>query len=607
MVSPRTPNFGIHVAVVTLSSLFLATAPSPASACGGLFCNGSQPVNQTAERIVFSVNDDDTTSAIIEIRYEGEAMDFAWVLPVPGTPDVGVSSTQALDRIQQLTNPSYRLQVTVEGTCRTQEFADAGFDAATTADASSGDGGGGPPVRVLDSGSVGPFDFATIAVDPATADPADAALTWLTDNGFAVTPMTAEVLGPYLAGGLNLIAFRLSKGNDVGAIRPVLLRYTGSTPMIPIRPTALAATDDMGILVWVLGPARAVPTNYLSLELNESHIDWFRPSAGYAALVSAAADEAGGQGFVTEMSNSTLLFTEAAFPGWQGRLWASLTEMDWTGRDGELLDNLLANFGSMDGAREALDATVPNDVLSCTPPADGPGWDRVPGRSCFYSIEDIVGMEPAVVLAEFERMVIEPLRATQAILDGQPRFTRLFTTMSAEEMTVDPFFDFNADLPAVSNQHVAERIIECNPDVWFSDAPWRTVLASGDVVRGVGGSWPTALLSAELPANDRILRYGTSGPGAVLEDNGDAIEAAIRMANARYPAGSRGSRDAGPCEGDPESCSPESDAGTSDSGADAGPTGGGGGCSVGSGAPSHGVLFIVLGLIGLLWRRQLVS
>ena len=53
-----------------------------AEACGGLFC-GNTPVDQTAERILFEVNDDNTTSAVIEIQYQGRAEDFSWVIPVP--------------------------------------------------------------------------------------------------------------------------------------------------------------------------------------------------------------------------------------------------------------------------------------------------------------------------------------------------------------------------------------------------------------------------------------------------------------------------------------------------------------------------------------------
>ena len=78
------------------------------------------------------------------------------------------------------------------------------------------------------------------------------------------------MLSPYLRDGLNLLAFKLTKGTDVGAIRPVILTYESKLPMIPIRPTSVAAHDDMGIQVWVFGPSQAVPDNYKSLVLNEA-------------------------------------------------------------------------------------------------------------------------------------------------------------------------------------------------------------------------------------------------------------------------------------------------------------------------------------------------
>ena len=43
-----------------------------------------------------------------------------------------------------------------------------------------------------------------------------------------------------------------------------------------------------------------MPENYKALELNEALIDWFNPKNNYNEVVTRAADEAMGQGFVTE-------------------------------------------------------------------------------------------------------------------------------------------------------------------------------------------------------------------------------------------------------------------------------------------------------------------
>ena len=68
-----------------------------------------------------------------------------------------------------------------------------------------------------------------------------AAVDLFTEQGYDVFGVTADVLGPYLADGMNLIAFRLTKGVETGSIRPVVITYPGDRPSIPIRPTAVAA------------------------------------------------------------------------------------------------------------------------------------------------------------------------------------------------------------------------------------------------------------------------------------------------------------------------------------------------------------------------------
>ena len=286
-----------------------ALAPPQARACGGLFCSSAQPVNQAAERIVFSFDQTKKqVTAVVEILYSGPAEKFAWVLPVPGVPTVGVSTSAILDRLQAQTNPLYSINRSWQSdVCRGPTSGAGGFSGSPPANAGNSDGS--PGVSVLASGSVGPYVYDVIMVspDPAVTDKAMVALKWLTDNGYDVGGLGREVLQPYLRDGLNLIAFKLQKNQTAGSIRPVMLTYDSAHPMIPIVPTKVAANPDMGILVFVLGARRAVPINYKSLELNEALIDWFNPNTTYNAVVSAAADEAKGQGFVTELAQPTAM------------------------------------------------------------------------------------------------------------------------------------------------------------------------------------------------------------------------------------------------------------------------------------------------------------
>lgn len=58
------------------ASIFLGSTiwGSDVQACGGLFCSASNPVNQAAERIIFSDNGDGTITAVIEIQYASREM-----------------------------------------------------------------------------------------------------------------------------------------------------------------------------------------------------------------------------------------------------------------------------------------------------------------------------------------------------------------------------------------------------------------------------------------------------------------------------------------------------------------------------------------------------
>ncbi|MEM9072294.1 MAG: DUF2330 domain-containing protein [Myxococcota bacterium] len=496
------------VVLIANVALALTIRPTPVSACGGFFCSTANPVLQSAEQIIFREHGDGTVTAIVQIQYAGPAERFAWVLPVPGAPDVGVSTNMLFQRLQGRTAPVYRL-ATDGGTClRTRGgVVTESSDGTGVTEAES------PAVSVIDGGTVGPFDFVTIRVRPDVARPGDVAVEWLQENGYDVDDFGRERLSPYLAGGMNLIAFRLTKGRSEGSIRPIQLRYETDHPMIPIRPTAVAAAEDMGVLVWVLGPSRAFPRNYRHLVLNEALINWLNPNANYNEVVSAAADEAGGHGFVTEMAGPT---------GELGPLLnsnESLEElrMRFVRNEGAAIRNLILNYQDWDGFRDAL-ATVPlpagttvDDLLACS--------------DCVELADDIPDFELDDFLVTLDREVFGPIRDGEAFLREAPWITRLYTTLSASEMDVDPTFDFNADLPAVSNFHDAERVVRCDRDRGIGSAPWRIRLSTGQQIYGAGLDWPYQV--GDLPAAQRIEQLQAAGPPVVTADRRDEIDAVL--------------------------------------------------------------------------------
>ena len=511
-----------------------AWLPSAALACGGFFCNRAQPVNQAAEGIIFADNGDGTVTAVIQIKYQGPSQSFSWLLPISSVPkadsDIGVASDLAFQRLQAATNPNYSLTTTIEGTCLQNNFNGVPQSASggTTASPTLNAGPSGNGVTVEASGVVGAFEWTVISLDKSTANPADVAVSWLKDNGYDVPSIGPEKLGPYLEAGLYLLALKLTKGADTGSIRPIVLTYEGTQASIPVKLTAVAANDDMGVLAWVLGKSRAVPQNYLSLELNEARINWFNASSNYNSVVIDAANDAGGQGFVTEFAGPNTRL--------KNLVWSSSDDANWNSFKGgvsqsfsEFFNRAYGQYGAWDGFWDATRSAV-------TLPASVAFEDFKLCPNC-YSAQ--IQFKPSEYLAALEKSVIAPVKLVQNLIDAHPEVTRMYTTLSADEMTLDPLFTFNPDLPEISNLHTANRIIECNSGVDVSSAPWRIELPQGGVIRGRGsqsiGTWPAPL--AALPPNRSIVRTGASGTGKVLEDNASAIKDLLTSYNADVDSG----------------------------------------------------------------------
>ncbi|HEX2877965.1 MAG TPA: DUF2330 domain-containing protein, partial [Polyangiaceae bacterium] len=383
-------------------------------------------------------------------------------------------------------------------------------------------------------------------------DPAALALEWLADNDYDVSLLGEDILASYLEEGLNLAAFRLTKNSNAGSIRPVLIKYQSDQPVIPIRPTAVAANPDMGILVWVLGPGRAVPVNYRSLVLNDALLNWFNPSSNYNDVVIAAADEAGGHGFVTELATGEtdtepveLPWENTIYPGFERDFRSQLDELGLQ----PMLTFASERFGTWDGFREALEGSVAlrdgvtfDDFLECVDcyfvaaggevqqsSDGGPMLSPIDGGSDAGLATDagppppsngdpIWATDPAAFLELLDSLVLEPMASTAALFPGQT-VTRLYTTLSADEMDEDPVFDFNLSLPGLSNNHQADQYLEC-------DGSWVIELPSGLVIQGDGSTWPVSMAD-DLPYNLQVIQDDVEGPGDVITDNLELISSAL--------------------------------------------------------------------------------
>jgi hypothetical protein len=450
-----------------LGGLVATAAPRSAEACG-CFAPPSpaQPVVQAGERIVFGYKDGKVV-AHIQIQYQGDAEEFAWLVPVPAVPDLRVGTEELFAQLEQTTAPQFLLQQS--GFCG---GGGGGFGCAFGADEANLAGsapreGQEPPVAV-EVGSAGPYDYAVVR-----ADEKQPMLDWLNENRFFVPAGTAEAVDPYIRPGSFFLALRLRSGESAGNIQPVVLEYESDFPMIPIILTSVAAVRDMGILVWVLGEHRAVPHNYQHVELNEEYVDWVNGATNYAEVVARAVDEAeGGHAFVTEFAGSTDVMRGVLDP--DGRF----GERRWLEESTTLstLMGVLRN-GSFPWSQvqailrkhfpvpaEAIAAGLTPDEYYLNLERNAPTYD--PDAT----------FDPMAIAADVWERIVEPTLEAGQLFRDHRMMTRFYTTLDPDEMSKDPVFAFNPDLGDVSRLHQADAVQVCDGD---EGTGWVVTLSDG--------------------------------------------------------------------------------------------------------------------------------
>jgi hypothetical protein len=595
----------ILAAALTLSLAGVASLlPTEARACGGTFCDGNlpgaMPVDQTGETILFAL-DNGFVEAHVQIEYDGgDAEQFAWIVPVPELPEIEIGSWRFVQAVLDGTRPVYGF----EDRLICEDGPPPGGGGVFLSRPDGGGAGFGEDPDVLAQDVVGAFEYAILQ-----GGTAETITQWLQANDYAVEDEAPAILDEYIAEGHVFVALRLRHDQGVTDIHPVVIRYPGSEPCIPIRLTRVAAKDDMDIRALFLGEARVVPTSYREVLLNRTRLDWLNLGSNYRELVTMAVDApmADGRAFVTEYAGTSEVV------------------------DGSTLDTTNFDVGAFAGVPvvQIVDVLVGMGLMACD--AEGCQWfhelapslvheflpvpagvaeqDFYACLSCYAGLIDAAAWDPAAFAAAFTERIVAPLQHGEELLATWPYVTRLYTTISPHEMTVDPFFAENAALPDVPNRHGAEREQHCCGNAMR--------LPGGRLVWMPGNLWPA--WDEDMPWAERVEEHAEGGGAPiVLADHGALIDTVLDHFNATAACDTDGTGGTGTDTGLDDGIDDEPGAssgpgggtsggsggsgGTGEPGADAPSTGG---CTVGSmpGGAAWISLLLGLGLCGAVRRR----
>lgn len=508
----------VLLTTVGAGALAFAAAEPAARACGCFAQpNPVQQVVQAAERIVFAQRGP-KVEMHVQVTYDGDAEDFGWLLPVPSVPELDVGSDAFFAQLDRVTAPRFGVNFDFSAQCRSNDLANGngGDGAAPDAGAGNGNGSESPVVSRQD---VGAFDAVVLdAEDP------DAMFDWLTENEFVV-PVGPEddVIQRYLGAGRFFVALKLQVNRAAGDIQPIVLEFDAGGPMIPITLTQVGAVPDLPVIVHVFGDARAIPRNYRHTVINEEHIDWFSSGSNYVDVVTEAVDEAeGAHSFVTEFAQAPISLDDRLAPDWR---FGERSDMEAVTNAAELVRQLQNESFDFDAKLASLLRSFvpyPEQAAEIGLSEDD-FYDRIFSSLFDSRLEpESIPVDGAAVAAALWEEIVEPAQRAEALVDDFGMLTRLFTTISPDEMTVDPAFDFNPDLPEVGPTRIANFRLACSDRGGFRNEGWLE-LPDGRRFFTSPQTWADRAAASPAPFSRRIQAMTLEGPPQELVDNSEQL------------------------------------------------------------------------------------
>ncbi len=233
--------------------VFLLSVPAgPVLADGALFIGEEMrwldlyQSNQQALILYDSSAVNATQHLVLSVSFEGEAEEVAWVIPVPGKPEISLSDSEVFRELSDFTVPPIPKRPWWAIGC--------------------GLGDIGPPsdgVDVIDEKVVGPYATATLSATDPTA-----LVDWLNTNGYHFPDEGEPIIAEYIDKEWYFVATRINAVDtatgialEEGLIEPIVLSFPTDEIVYPLRITSLSAKSPQ-VLLYILADEVVAPEQY---------------------------------------------------------------------------------------------------------------------------------------------------------------------------------------------------------------------------------------------------------------------------------------------------------------------------------------------------------
>jgi hypothetical protein len=250
---------------VATSAILANLAAGPANAfCGFYVAQADSKLFNTSSKVVLA-RDGDQTAITMASDFEGDAKEFAVVVPVPTfieRKQIGVVDPKTIDHLDHYTAPRL-VEYHDDDPCHPPVMVAAvAMPAApmtrTVQEKSSQKHG----VTIEASYDVGEYDVLILS-----ANESNGLVNWLTDNNYRIPDGAEVVLGSYIKQKMRFFVAKVNlermKGLGNNYLRPLQVRYQSAKFMVPLRLGTVNARGPQDLIVYALTRnGRIESTNY---------------------------------------------------------------------------------------------------------------------------------------------------------------------------------------------------------------------------------------------------------------------------------------------------------------------------------------------------------
>jgi hypothetical protein len=251
------------------SLVFLSRPANLHAFCGFYVAKADTKIFNQASKVVM-VRDDDRTVLTLANDFQGDAKDFAVVIPVPTVLEKGqihVGENALIDHLDAYSAPRL-VEYWDADPCTPPRPTTMLRQSAPTGAAADRERAEALGVKIEAQYIVGEYDIVILS-----AEQSNGLETWLTENGYKIPPGASSVLDSYIKQNLRFFVARvnLQEKEKLGFtfLRPLQMAYESSKFMLPIRLGTVNANGPQELFVFALSrQGRVETTNYRTVKLN---------------------------------------------------------------------------------------------------------------------------------------------------------------------------------------------------------------------------------------------------------------------------------------------------------------------------------------------------